>query len=670
MNNSRALLVILLMFCGFIGLGIKLFSIQISHHDYYLNIAMNQQNSKYKMRAERGLITDRHDEVMAFTENDISLFVDKRMLSNSEKDSTINFFSKVFNKPKSHYRNKINNGSKNICLEKKVSKETLLKFNKFFVDAFFVQEDFTRNYPYGSLASHILGYVDRSCNGIYGIEKQYNNMLVGRDGVKHIENDVLGRTVSVNEDNTTKPIPGKNVKLTINKIYQTILEQELARGIEKFEGDSASGIIMDPNTGEILAMSSMPDYDPANYGKYDLKFRRNRAITDPYEPGSIIKPMVMSMLIEEKLVKDNEVINTENGTYIFHRTRISDTHDNAYLTVRGVIEESSNIGMAKLSARLDETSFYKYLRDFGFGNATGIDLPGESDGFLKKPKDYSKLSKPFMSFGYEILTTPVQIVTAFSSLVNGGKLMRPYIVEEVTDNAGIVLESNSPKRIRNTISKATSNKIMDFMIGVVEEGTAINARLDNVLVGGKTGTAQMLIDGSYSKREYNSSFIGFFPAEEPKIVCLVAVSSPSKGRYGGQVAAPIFKNVADRLIAADFSLVPEKFRIQRKQKYMDELLKQDDYEMPGSIIKYSNIGDKPKQNSTEKKNYDRGIMPNLLDMSVREARSVLSELGVQFKLIGSGKVVEQSIKPNARLDEGSVCLIKCETKKISKLRLN
>lgn len=669
MNNSRALLLILLMFCGFIGLVVKLFSIQVTNHDYYMNIALNQQNSKYKMRAERGLITDRNEEVLAYTENNISLFVDKRMLSKSEKDSTIRFFSKVFNKPKNHYASLIDNGSKNICLEKKVSKETLIKFNKFYVDALFVEEDFTRNYPYGSLASHLLGYVDLSCNGINGIEKQYNNLLVGRDGIKHIENDVLGRTVSVDETNTTKPVPGNNVKLTINKTYQTILEQELVEGLEKFKGDSATGIIIDPRTGEILALSSLPDFDPANYNKYELKYRRNRAITDPYEPGSIIKPMIMSMLIEEDLVKEDEMVNTENGDYYIRSTKISDTHAHPYLTVRGIIEESSNIGMAKLSSRIDETKFYKYLRDFGFGNSTGLDLPGESNGMLKKPKKYSKLSKPFISFGYEILATPIQLVSAFSALINGGNLMRPYIVKEVTDNSGHIITTNEPEKIRRIISTSTSNRIIDFMIGVVEEGTATNAKLDNVLVGGKTGTAQMLIDGSYSKREYNSSFIGFFPAEDPKVVCLVAVSSPSIGRYGGQVAAPIFKNVAKRIIDADLNLIPEEYKIERKKKYLDELLKEDNSQMPADIIKYSNLGEEQKRNITNTK-YDKNIMPNLLNLSVREARVVLSELGLKFKLVGTGKVTEQSIRPNTPLDEGTVCLVKCETKKPSNLRLN
>lgn len=662
-------MIIFFMFTGFILLGLKLFSIQIVKHDYYAEIAEKQQNKSQKLKAERGSIIDRNGELLAITKNDISLYVDKRMLNKNETDSLTSFIASVFNKPRKYYQNLIDKGRNNVLLEKKVSRERLLKIDDFYIDGFIVQEDFSRVYPYGSLSSHVLGYVDNECNGVYGIEKQYDKYLRGKDGIKFIENDVLGRTISVKENDSRKPVAGNNIILTINKTYQTILEKELIAGIHKFHGDSATGIIMNPKTGEILAMATMPDFDPANHGKFQLSEKRNRAITDPYEPGSIIKPIIMSMLIEEKLIKEDEIINTENGDFRYRTTHIRDTHPHAYLTVRGVLEESSNIGMAKLSDRLEENTFYKYLRDFGFGNITSVDLPGESNGFLKKPKNYSKISKPFMSFGYELSATPVQLISAFSSIINGGNLMKPFIVDKITSPDGTVLYSNKPEKIRSVISSSTSDKIIDFMIGVVEEGTATNAKLNNVLVGGKTGTAQMLIEGSYSKKEYNSSFIGFFPAEDPSIIILIKVSSPDIGRYGGQVSAPVFKRIAESIIDADLQIIPDNMKIQRRKEYLENLLKEDRNSRDQNIFKFSNIGNPPEV-KREKPSVIKGMMPNLVNMTIRDAVAILNELGIKYKISGDGKVLEQSINPDEAISSDRICILRCETKKLADLRLN
>ena len=669
MNNSRVLLVLSLVFVCFILLGLKLFTIQITNHNFYAEIAERQQNKSFKLKAERGVVKDRNGEVLAYTKNDISLFVDKRMLNDSEKDSVANVMSRVFKKSKKHYLNLIASGKNNICLEKKISKESMFQFENFYVDGFFVQEDFSRIYPYGSLCSHLLGYVDGGNGGVYGVEKQYDEYLTGKEGIKFIENDVLGRTVSVKTDNSKKPIPGNVVQLTINKTYQTILEQELLKGMQEFKGDSASGIIMNPKTGEVLALSSLPDFDPSNHGKFDLKFKRNRALTDPYEPGSIIKPVVMSMLLEKKLAREDEVINTENGTYNFKTTKIRDTHSFDHLTVRGVLEQSSNIGMAKLSQRLDENTFYKYMRDFGFGNTTSIDLPGESNGFLKKPKQFSQLSKPFMSFGYEFSATPIQMAVAYSALVNGGHIMRPYVVKEIRDQLGNIVIKNEPKKIRDVINKSTSDKMIDFMIGVIEEGTATKAKLSNVLIGGKTGTSQMLIKGSYSKNQYNASFVGFFPAEDPQIVCLITVSSPEIGRYGGQVSAPIFKAIAEKIIDADLSVVPAEQKIERRKEYLDDLLKKSDAGSQKNVLKFSNIGQEQTK-SRETKVLAKDRMPELLNLALRDATVVLNEIGIKYKIIGTGKVLSQSIPANQKIDQGSFCLIRCETKRMTDLRLN
>ncbi|MEW6702647.1 MAG: penicillin-binding protein, partial [Bacteroidota bacterium] len=581
----------------------------------------------------------------------------------------ITVFSKVFGKPKEFYKKLINDGVNNICLEKKVTMDKALELKKTVIDGLFYEEDFSRMYPYGSLASHVLGYVDREMNGIEGIEKKYHERLIGNDGYYVFERDVLGRIISVDEKLSKSATAGNNVVLTINKTYQKILEEELAAGLQKYGGESAVGIIMNPSSGEIFALANLPDFDPANYYLFTDDSRRNRAITDTYEPGSTMKSITISILLDQNLAREDEVIDTENGTYLIKNTRITDTHKHSKLTVSEVLEQSSNIGMAKLSNRVADDVLYKYLRDFGFSNATEIELPGEAGGFLKKPDSFSGLTKPFISFGYEISVTPLQLITAYSALINGGNLLQPYIVKLLTDYTGRILEETKPKKIRTVINKKTSDAIKKMMIGVVENGTGTAAQLENVLVGGKTGTSQRLVDHSYSNSRHNSSFVGFFPADNPNVVCLILINSPELGKYGGLVAAPIFREVARRMIETDLNLVPNKKKIERKQNLIDQLVADIKTAPKAQKNSFANLSERPAANFQTRKifNGNRTTMPNLVNQSMRDAITQLNEIGMQYKTIGTGKVVWQSLEPGSNIIPGSVCIIKLESsiKKVS-----
>ena len=529
MINYRALIITAVILLVFSALVLRLFSIQISNKDYYSFVAERQQYKPQIVKAERGIIKDVNGEVLSFTRDNISFFVDTRMMDSQKVDSVANLFSNVFGKSKKHYKEIIESGIRNVCLEKKVPMEHAVNIKNKFIEGLFYEEDFTRTYPYGSLASHILGYVNKEMKGTEGLEKVLDKQLTGIDGTYVYERDVLGRILSI-DDKVSKPaIPGNNVYLTINRTYQKILQEELDKGLKKYGGESAVGIVMNPNTGEILALANLPDYDPANYEIFSADARRNRAITDTYEPGSTIKSIILSILFDQKLAAENELINTENGKYFIKNVRVFDDHAHENLTVRDVLEQSSNIGMTKLSSRFNNESLYKYLRDFGFSNPTSIELPGEAEGLLRKPASYNQLSKAFLSFGYGIAVTPLQMITAYSALVNGGILNKPFLIKSVTDYKGNIIKENHPTKIRSVIDKSTSDLIKNMMIGVVEKGTGIAAQLDNVLVGGKTGTAQQLENGSYTSRKHNSSFVGFFPADNPKIICMIVVNAPQVG---------------------------------------------------------------------------------------------------------------------------------------------
>ncbi|MDP3581909.1 MAG: penicillin-binding protein 2, partial [Ignavibacteria bacterium] len=573
MINSRALVITGILLIVLIILVLKLFTIQVTKHEYYTRIAETQQYKPQTVKAERGLIKDVNGEVLSYTFSNVSFFVDRRMLDNKKIDAIAKVFSKEIGKTKSFYVNLIKSTRKTVCIESKVPMQQANRLKKFVIDGLTYQEDFSRVYPYGNSASHILGYVDKkSGTGIEGIEKIYNEKLTGTDGYFIYERDVLGRILSVNEDMSTAPIGGNTINLTVNKTYQKIIEEELTNGLQKFGGESAVGIIMNPNTGEILALANLPDFDPANYNLAEANSRRNRAITDTYEPGSTMKSITMSILFDQKLVVENEPVDTENGSYKYKGVTIYDSHKSGILTVRGVLEQSSNIGMAKLAERLDAEVFYKYLRDFGFSNKSSFDLPSEAEGLLKLPKNFTGNTKAFMSYGYELAVTPLQMIAAYSAIINGGNLYQPYITKSITDHSGKVIEEKQPEKIRSVISPTTSAKMKNLMIGVVEHGSGTAAMLPDVLVGGKTGTSQRLVNNNYSSSSHNSSFIGFFPAENPTVIIYVLVNSPSRGQYGGLVAAPIFHDVAKRMIESDVNLVKEKKQIPRDNKLMDQLI--------------------------------------------------------------------------------------------------
>lgn len=636
-----------------------LYQTQVVEHDYWLFLAERQQRKTINVYADRGLIQDRNGEILAYSKDQKTYYADTRMLvKKNHKDSLLKTFSRVFNKSQSYYENLLNSKKGNVLLEDNVSKEKDILLTDFYLDALKKEEKHLRIYPYNNIGGHILGYVNKDFKGIEGLEKQLDKLLQGEKGTYVIERDVHGNFLTINEEFSEKPKNGATITLTINLNYQKILDEELKKGIETFGGISATGIIMDPNNGEILAIANYPSFDPNDYNKFNNEQRKNRAITDPYEPGSTIKPIIMSILLEENKVKPAEVINTYNGTYSTNGVKIRDTHEYGSLTVKDVVVNSSNIGMAVLSDRLDKDIFYKYLRDFGFGNQVLSQLPGESVGLLKRPEKFNKLTKMFMSFGYEILVTPIQLASAYCALVNGGTLYKPQIVKQIKyfDNR---VDEFKPVKLRQVISEKTSNIIKSFMLDVVERGTAKNAKLDVVKIGGKTGTTQRLENNSYSKSSYYTSFVGFFPYEAPKVVCFIMVSSPEKAKYGGSVAAPIFKNVADRLIEADVTLLPD-FRVKPTEILTKEI-KKEVSNSNGSV--YGNYSKSEKKDGKKTYNLKNG-MPDLIDLRLRDAVAILSDLNVKYKIIGKGKVIKQSIAPGEKISKGTVCVLECKTEKI------
>jgi len=660
MNNTRALSIIAIIFVFFVAIIIKLFEIQIVNGEKFKYYAKRQQTKLEDIKADRGLIFDRNNILLVYNLDDVSYFVDLRMLSEKGKQKIADKFSSVFGKSESYYLKIMNHKGRDVCLEKHIPSNQALLIKNFKVNGLFSTEDPERVYQYDDLASHIIGYVNTDYTGVNGIEKSLNSDLKGNNGKMLIERDAVGDMVTVSEEETVPAVAGDNIYLTIDKVYQNILEEELKKGVKTYEGTSAIGIIMNPNNGEILALANVDDYDPNKYWKYTNQERRDRAITDTYEPGSTFKSITMSALLNQKLCKLNQIINVENGTYKFKSVYIRDTHPYKYLTVKQVMEQSSNIGMAKLSQRLKDSVFYKYVRAFGFGNYTSVDLPGEAKGTLKTPDQWSGITKEFMSYGYGISVTPLQLITAYSAIINGGILYQPQIIEKETSSDGTVKYTEQPKEVRRVISEQTSATMRKILVSVVEHGTGENAKLSYMKIGGKTGTSQKLINGLYSKESYNSSFIGFFPADNPGVIVLVLVNAPKVGRYGGSVAAPIFKNIAERIIYSGHGDFQKQNGEEPDLKFADT----DNFNTNPKEPRFQNTMQKASADNSVK-NVSPNKMPDLTNYSLREAINTLTKLGVKYKIQGAGKIVSQSISPGDYVQKGGTCVLFCKENSLS-----
>lgn len=556
-RRLRAIFLFLAISLFYIISAARLIEIQIIDNEEYKFFADRQQKEVKKVEAERGIIYDRYGETLAYNEQITSFYVDLRMLKTKNKDLIADKFSSVFNKKKTYYLNLMNSNARLVFLERNVPKEKAIQIkNNLFFDELGTIDSYKRKYPYGELAAFAIGYTNDKNEGVDGIEKYYNEKLKGKDGFIVYFRDVQRRVVSLIEKESNPAIKGNDIYLTIDRKIQYITEDEIKNATLSLKAKGAIAIIMDVDAGEILALAIYPSYNLNEYYKYDNEARRNKALTDTYEPGSTFKSFVMSLALDENKVDINDKIFCENGTYLYNKLKINDVKKLGMIQIREAFENSSNIAMAKISENIEPEIFYRRLRDFGFGNYTRIDLPGETSGLLKTPSSFSKTTKAFMAFGYEVGVTPIQILNGFSSIVNGGFLKEPICLKKIIDSNGKVVFENEARFVRRTISKKTSELMISLLRGVVERGTAIEANSKLVTIIGKTGTSQKLDEKGYSKANYYASFIGAFPMKKPKYAGIVLLDSPQLEKYGGKAAAPVFRRIAERIA----ELYPENFK--------------------------------------------------------------------------------------------------------------
>jgi cell division protein FtsI/penicillin-binding protein 2 len=427
-------------------------------------------------------------------------------------------------------------------------------------------DDQVRVYPNGPLAAHVLGFtgVSDSTNrnpwssdlvGKDGLELTLDRILIGAGGWQRILRDVRGAELVAYRDQDVAPRAGLNVVLTLDAGLQAIVESELAEAWAKHTPNSLSAVMVRPTTGEILALASLPNFDPNSPGDATADSRRNRVICDLAEPGSTFKIVVLSGALNEGVVGLEDVFDCENGHFQFRGQTLGDHHPNGVLTVENIIAKSSNIGAAKVGIRLGEALLHRYVRGFGFGERAGVPLPGEVRGIVHPTNRWSRISVAWIPMGHEVAVTPLQMVMAMSAVANGGRLLRPILVDHVEDDQGRLVGGRAqPVVVRQIISEAAARKMVQALKTAVVTGTGKRAQLDYYPVAGKTGTAQKIKDGVYSHTAYFASFIGFFPADDPQVCLAVVMDEPKKGSYGGETAAPVFQKIATR--AAGYLGIP------------------------------------------------------------------------------------------------------------------
>ena len=404
-----------------------------------------------------------------------------------------------------------------------------------------------RVYPHGPLAGHVLGFTNVDGQGLEGVERAFDAELRGGVQALVVGHDASGRQFEMGDGWGSLPRAGAHVELTIDVALQRVAEEALARAVQQFQARAGSLVALDPNTGEVLAMANVPRFDPNKVKGIGADVYRNRTVTDVYEPGSTFKAFLAAAALEEKVVRPEERINCEGGRYTVGKRTIRDAHPHGVLTFSDVIAQSSNIGCAKVAERLGAERFGKVVKGLGFGMPTGIDLPGETGGLLRPVEKWGRIHLVTTAFGQGIATTPLQMARAFAAIANGGDLLRPYIVKRITDEDGTVRYAATPHLERRIMSRQTAQTVTEMLVGVTEHGTGKQARIEGFRVAGKTGTAQKVDAGTgrYHPRDRMSSFVGFVPADDPALVILAVIDSPRTATYGGVVAAPVFRAVAE-----------------------------------------------------------------------------------------------------------------------------
>jgi cell division protein FtsI (penicillin-binding protein 3) len=539
---------LLVMLCGFAVVLFRLVSLQVLQAAELTAKADRQHQKTVSLEGARGTVVDRHGNVLAMNMEVPSVFGIPTALESPAK--TARSLSPVLHVRTDELEKKLRQDRSFVWLARKLDPEQGHRLEHMPMEGIGLVMEGRRFYPKGPLLAHVLGFAGMDGEGLEGIERRYESQLHGEKRVVILQRDAMGRTVFPKGQAEQVPAAGHSLVITVDEVIQYIAEKEVEEAVTKAHAKSGTVIVLDPQTGAVLALAISPRFDPNAVASLTADRWRNRALTDTYEPGSTMKALVAAAALEEKVMKPSTMLYGENGRMTIANTVIHDHEKLGWMTFAQVIQKSSNIGAAKTGMALGDQRLYRYLQAFGFGQKTEIDLPGEVGGMVKHPREWGRRSLASISMGQEIGVTPIQMVSAVAALANGGVLMKPYVVSEVRDAQGKALRQILPQVKRRVVSPETARTVTSILEGVVTDGTGAKAAIPGFRVAGKTGTAQKIDPrtGAYSSTLFVGSFVGFVPADNPRLAMIVVIDEPQGESWGGTVAAPVFRRVGEQVL--------------------------------------------------------------------------------------------------------------------------
>ncbi|HSP35910.1 MAG TPA: penicillin-binding transpeptidase domain-containing protein [Thermoanaerobaculia bacterium] len=523
----------------------RLVQVQLVRHDDYTNRALKQQERTLELSPVRGQILDARMRVLAESVAAGSIYADPQAIPNHRAAAVK--LAPILHVPARDIESRLDSDAGFVWIARHVPVEVVGRVKHLGINGISFIDDHRRAYPRGSLAANVIGYVGVDGEGLAGVEHSFDAQVRGRAGRVTVLRDARRGMYLVGGEGVNRPVDGNDVVLTIDSVVQFITERALAKAVDKYHAAGGSAIVMDARAGGILAMASLPTFDPNHFRDYPAATWRNRNVQEIYEPGSTFKIITASAAIEEGVVTPSQILDCANGAIQVADVEIHDHggHNYGLMTFEDVMVHSSNVGTVRVALNLGERRLYDYVRRFGFGQRTNIQLPGEAAGLLRRLRHWSDVSVASIAIGQEIGVTPLQLVRAIATVANGGTRVEPRIIDRVVDNSGATIYTPERPAGKRVVSERTAAVLNEILKSVVYRGTGERAALPEHVVAGKSGTAQKAVRGGYAIDKFIASFGGYVPADRPRLVILVVVDEPKHEQYGGVIAAPAFREIAE-----------------------------------------------------------------------------------------------------------------------------
>src|ERR1041385_1528576 len=669
-SAGRALFVAAFIGFWMFVISARLVYLHFSQYDTLANRARQQQQNAIETSPQRGELLDRQGRELARSVQTVSLFLDPEGLDAQTLDQSAQQVAKILNvKPADlaqEFRNALDDKRRFIWIARRLDPDLAAKVTALNLPGIHTQLEPKRFYPNGSLAAHVLGYVGLDGQGLGGVEQSYNEKISGEPGQLFLEKDAKGKPY---ESYEIAAKPGQSVVLTIDQSIQYIAEQALQDAVQRTRAKSGTVIVLDPRSGDILALANAPTFDPNKVADTKPETRSNWALQNIYEPGSTFKVVAFSAAIEKKLVRPEDHIDCQMGAITVAGRVIHDHKRFGLLTIAEALAKSSNVAAIKLGLRVGDATMYDYIKSYGFGSKTGIELPGETSGIVRNVQRWQPSSIGSIAMGQEVGVTPVQMVAAFGALANDGVRIAPHLIREVRNADGAVVYSAQPEQ-RRVISADTAVALRGMLEGVTLNGTAKKAQLDGYSAAGKTGTAQKIDSKTkaYSHTKFVGSFVGFAPVSNPQVAIIVVMDEPAGAYHGGDVAAPVFREVAEQILPslgvepdietksvpdliAQVNDNPERAEKLREEQAQSE--KQRQATMP-TVDNNGGRGGEVVYASATKKAI---LMPDLRGRSVRDVARTCAQLGLQVEARGEGRVMKQSPSAGTEVNTGQLIYV-------------